>query len=234
MTNHFETIESYDSEIPKHIRKHLLEKKLSLQLKHIDSNFPSRNLKVLDIGCGTGWHVKKMSEHGFEVHGIDASSKQFEAAKRNSGSNNINLGSVLNLPFENNSFDVIYTINTLHHLADHNQQKKAMQEIERVLKPGGMLFIHEINVKNPIFRIYMDFIFPKLRGIDDGTEQWLNEEKIKTLCSALKVIDCNYYTFIPDFLPKILMKPALIIENFLEKSILREYSAHFTCVCQKS
>lgn len=82
MNDHFEVLENYDSEIPAHIRKYLLEKKLSVQLKYIDAHFSTRNLKVLDVGCGTGWHVKRMTEHGFDVHGIDPSIKQLENAKK--------------------------------------------------------------------------------------------------------------------------------------------------------
>lgn len=233
MDSHFETLNDYDSEIPEHIRKYLLEKKLALQLRYIDARYSSRNLKVLDAGCGTGWHMKRMMEHGFDVSGVDSSDRQCANAKKNTASSNISVNSVLSLPFENKSFDIVYTINTLHHLKDLEQQKAAMLEIERVLKPNGMLFIHEINVLNPIARIYMDYVFPKLKGIDDGTEQWLNAKIIESICRDLTVTNTDYYTFIPDFLPKCLMKPALAVERVLEKSILRKYSGHFTCVCQK-
>ncbi len=210
-----------------------MEKKLSLQLKYIDSRYPDRNLKVLDAGCGTGWHIKRMMEYGFDVYGIDSSARQCANAKNNAACSNISVDSVLDLPFENGFFDIVYAINTLHHLTDIKQQKTATLEIERVLKPGGLLFIHEINVLNPIFRFYMNYIFPKLKGIDDGTEQWLNVETIKNLCGDLTVTHFDYYTFIPDFLPKHLMKPALAVERILEKSILHRYSGHFTCVCRK-
>lgn len=226
MNEQFENLEDYDAEIPEHIRKYLLDKKIKIQDNFIDNFFDSKNLKVLDAGCGTGWHIKKMSECGYDVVGIDSSPKQCEQARQNSSAD-ILLGSACQLPFEDKSFDVIYTINVLHHLPNKDLQSKALIEFKRVLKTNGLLIIHEINVHNPLIRFYMNYVFPKLRGIDSGAELWLSPEIISKISSGFSLLKTHYYTFIPDFTPKFLMKPLIFIEKYLEKGLFYKNSAHF-------
>ena len=50
----------------------------------------------------------------------------------------------------------------------------ALAEVARCLRPGGRLIVHEINVHNPFFRFYMNYVFPLLTRIDLGNEWWLS------------------------------------------------------------
>ena len=108
-----------------------------------------------------------------------------------------------------------------------------MSEASRVLKPGGLFFLHEINVANPIFRFYMSYVFPLIKRIDEGIEFWLDPENLPLAGTGLCAEEVAYFTFVPDFLPAPMMGRALALEARLEASRWRRYSAHYMVVLRK-
>ncbi|NDJ74676.1 MAG: methyltransferase domain-containing protein [Chloroflexi bacterium] len=101
---------------------------------------------VLEIGFGPGQALQQVAQrvtNGY-VAGIDVSELMFQQAKaRNAvaihdGRLDLRLGSVDDLPFESDSFDKVYAVNSLHHWPD---QAAGLAEIHRVLKPGGKLLV---------------------------------------------------------------------------------------------
>jgi SAM-dependent methyltransferase len=124
-------------------------------------------------------------------------------------------------------------VNVLHHLPSRDHQHRAFGEIARVLKPGGLFLLHEINVTNPLFRFYMGYVFPLIRQIDEGTERWIDPEAPPT-SAGLRRIGVQYFTFVPDFLPQRLLRSALPLEARLERSALARYSAHYMLTFERS
>ena len=121
-----------------------------------------------------GVHLGRMRALGFDVSGIDVSAAQIQLAARKLGSADLmRLGSAPAIPAPDGTYDFVYVINVLHHLASIDEQRRAFGELLRVLKPGGMLFVHEINTRNVLFRFYMGYVFPSLNCIDEGVERWL-------------------------------------------------------------
>ncbi|GIX42095.1 MAG: hypothetical protein KatS3mg129_1828 [Leptospiraceae bacterium] len=229
---HFNIIaDEYKEQIPEHIRQKVLYKKININLHYLPKE---QFLYGLDAGCGQGWYLKEMLSYGYKMKGIDYSEKQVEYAKQYCNLNEIYSGSITELPFKNNEFDFIYTINVLHHLPSKIEQKKALNEFYRVLRPGGRLLIHEINVRNPIYRLYMSYIFPLINSIDEGTEIWIEPYKDSFIFEKFKILNIEYFTFLPDFIPEFLMKFLEKLENKLEKSnFFRKYSAHFCLILEK-
>ena len=84
-------------------------------------------------------------------------------------------------PAADASYDFLYVINVLHHLASVDEQRRAFAELLRVLKPGGLLFVHEINTRNILFRFYMGYVFPSLNCIDEGVERWLLPHRLRRI-----------------------------------------------------
>lgn len=224
---HFDTIsDEYGSQIPLHVRERIIRKKILINVKYLTG------LKTgLDAGCGQGWYVKEMEKEGFTVYGIDFSEKQVEKAKLYTGSGNIYRGSITQLPFPDSSFDFVYTINVLHHLPSREEQVAALREFHRVLKPEGKVIIHEINVHNPLFRFYISYLFPLIKSIDEGTEIWFHEHQIEK--SRFRIKNIEYFTFLPDFLPRFLLKILEPLETILESSHFRKYSAHMAIILEK-
>jgi SAM-dependent methyltransferase len=112
------------------------------------------------------------------------------------------------------------------------EQRAAFAELLRVLRPGGLLFVHEINTRNPLFRFYMGYVFPSLNCIDEGIERWLLPHQLHEFTGA-PVVAAEYFTFLPEFVPAVVLRAFRPIESWLERSTLRVYSAHYMAVLRK-
>lgn len=124
--------EAYDSHS---LKRYELEGYLIEPLANFES---TKDKRVLEIGIGLGADHQKFAEAGAELYGIDLTERaiyhtknRFELSSLNSI---IEKGDAENLDFENDSFDVVYSWGVLHHSPD---TQKAVQEVYRVLKPGG-------------------------------------------------------------------------------------------------
>jgi len=132
-------------------------------------------MKVLDLCTGTGDLPKIISEKfngEIEITALDFSVKMLEIAKeRNKKFPNINFieGDVLNLPFENESFDAVFISFGLRNLAD---LRKGVSEIYRVLQKGG--YAANLDMGKPkgilgvIFNLYFYSAVPLLGKIVHG------------------------------------------------------------------
>lgn len=90
--------------------------------------------KILDIGCGKGFLLYEFTQvvPGIEVTGIDISSYAIENAKEEV-KDKLHVGCCTKLPWEDNHFDFVYSINTFHNLSVEDLEK-AIKEMERVGK----------------------------------------------------------------------------------------------------
>lgn len=226
---HFDAIaDAYDVQIPESRRRALVEIKTSRMIGALSRGGLGR--KGLDVGCGQGTYVARMRECGFDVAGIDESAQQVRLATRNVGSDGlVTVGSVLKIPAPDAAYDFVYVINVLHHLTSVEEQRRAVAEMLRVTKAGGLLFVHEINTRNILFRFYMGYIFPSLNCIDEGVERWLLPHRLE-LYTRQPIVEVQYFTFLPDFVPQRLVRVLRPIERLLEISPLRVYSAHYMAV----
>lgn len=228
---HFDDIaDAYDVQIPESRRHALLNRKTELMKQVIEARGIGRH--GLDVGCGQGAYVGRMRELGFDVEGIDMSAGQVRLAARNVGAGIVRVGSVLEIPAPDESFDFLYIINVLHHLNSVEEQQRAFRELFRVLKPGGLLFVHEINTRNIIFRFYMGYVFPSLNCIDEGVERWLLAHRLHEYTAA-PTVDVRYFTFLPDFVPAAVVRFFAPLERMLERSAAGVYSAHYMAVLRK-
>ena len=112
-------------------------------LPHLKTGF-----RVLDFGCGPGTITVGLAQavHPGEVHGIDMEDSQIElarAAAKAGGHNNavFHVGNVYELPFEDDYFDAAHCHAVLMHVPD---TERALQEVSRVLKPGGIIASREL------------------------------------------------------------------------------------------
>ncbi len=231
-SSHFDEIaDTYDVQIPEAMRIALLARKTSLMRDAINAQGAGR--KGLDVGCGQGAYVTRMRALGFDVTGIDASDGQVAIARQRVGQTDVvTTGSVLDIPAPAETFDFLYIINVLHHLPTFGDQRRAFGELLRVLKPGGLVFVHEINTRNILFRFYMGYVFPSLNCIDEGVERWLLPHRLAQYTEAA-VVDIRYFTFLPDFVPRPLGRLLAPLERMIEASPLRVYSAHYMAILRK-
>lgn len=106
---------------------------------------PVRGLAVLDVGCGDGVLASALARRGAWVTGLDMDPQMLFAAERRARSESIELqlveGRAEALPFPSETFDRVVAVAVLCFVRNTNQ---AMNEIARVLKPGGRVVIGEL------------------------------------------------------------------------------------------
>ena len=88
--------------------------------------------KILDIGCGKGYQLYELTQlmPGIEVYGIDISEYAIQNGKEEI-KHRLKVCSATNLPFPDNYFDFVFSLNVLHNLPNYDLVK-ALQEMERV------------------------------------------------------------------------------------------------------
>lgn len=94
--------------------------------------------RLLDVGCGTGHHMASLCKRGFKVAGVDGSEEMIAHARANNPNAQIERSDVDNLPFADSSFDFVLCVEVLRYLPDFT---KCVNEIARVLKPGGVCLV---------------------------------------------------------------------------------------------
>ena len=96
---------------------------------------------VLDVGCGKGFMLHDMAEliPGITVAGIDISEYAIENAMPDMRSR-VRVGNAIALPFDDDTFDVVISINTVHNL-ERNECARALQEIERIQRKGAFITV---------------------------------------------------------------------------------------------
>jgi SAM-dependent methyltransferase len=97
--------------------------------------------KVLDIGCGKAFLLYELTQvvPGLKVHGLDISEYGLAQAKEEISAR-LKLGDCVSLPWEDNSFDFVFSINTFHNLEIYSLEK-ALKEMQRVSKSKAWLCV---------------------------------------------------------------------------------------------
>ncbi len=94
--------------------------------------------KILDVGCGSGFFSNLAHEKGLNIIGLDASIPLLEQAKMRNSSIDFLTGEMEELPFDNNTFDIVCAFNSIQYA---ESVKNAILESKRVLKEKGKLVI---------------------------------------------------------------------------------------------
>lgn len=94
-------------------------------------------VNVLDLGCGWGNNLSFLRDKGFSYSGIDFSESAINHCKKSH--QNVYCGDFKNLPFENESFDVVFDRMAVQH-NPINSISTIFKEVHRVLKPGGKFY----------------------------------------------------------------------------------------------
>ena len=98
-------------------------------------------IRILDLGCGKGRFARRLIERGAEVIGLDPSAGMLAKA---TGLDRVR-GSATRLPFATQSFDAVIAVEVIEHLPAKGVGA-ALDEMQRVLKPGGRLAILDKNL----------------------------------------------------------------------------------------
>jgi len=105
----------------------------------------SRAACILDYGCGYGRICQQLTEIGFPcVIGADPSLRMLQRGRQEHPHLNLHQIDSLQLPYKNETFDVVLLFAVLTCIPTNAGQTRVVQEISRVLRPGGLLYISDV------------------------------------------------------------------------------------------
>ncbi len=176
--------------IADHEEKHFYYVAVHDLILHFIEEFsnPSDKLEILDAGCGTGSLAKKLEKYG-RVTGVDVAPE----ALRISAERGVHIvdSSVESMPFTNNHFDMAVSVDVIYH--QHvRDDLRALQEISRVLKDGG-LFVIRVPANPRLFSNHDRCVQSARRY----TEIELREKLIASQFEILRITHCQWGLFFP-------------------------------------
>ena len=122
---------------------------------------------LLDIGCGSGLALSMAAQRGARVSGIDIAPTLLAVARERVPDGDLREGGLDSLPFADQSFDVVLSINALQFAAD---PAAALAEVHRVLRPGGRLAIGQFaapeRCESTALHLAMEALIPRERQAD--------------------------------------------------------------------
>jgi ubiquinone/menaquinone biosynthesis C-methylase UbiE len=214
---HFDTVAAdYDDTIPSHVMAHLTRRRVELATLLLPAGG-----RVLDVGCGTGTFLKSLPQR-YERVGVDASAAMLSSAA--SMGIEAHHATADHLPFEDASFELVATFAVLHHLIDPAVVRGALQEMCRVVRPGGAVIVWDHNPLNPYWPLLMRRL-PQ----DQGDEKLVPARTVLAVLgeAGMREITLRRLTFTPDFTPPAALGAVTRVERVLERIPgVRTFAAH--------
>ena len=163
--------------------------------------------RMLDLGCGYGWHSIYAMENGASsVVGIDISQHMLKVAKEKTHFSEVEYicGAIEDMDFKEESFDIVLSSLAFHYIKDY---KELIEKINKVLKPNGILIF---TVEHPVFTAY-------------GTQDWYYDNNKEILHFP---VDNYYYEGkrIANFLGEDVVKYHRTITTYLNTLLINNFN----------
>jgi SAM-dependent methyltransferase len=225
-TSHFDEIATaYDDSLPPHVVEHYLRKRTRFVVDHCPRG------TGLDVGCGTGVLAGRLAGAGYDMAGVDPSEGMLEILRDRTPQVRAVKASGTELPFEDDSFDLVLTVAVMHHIADPGDVRRTLAEMVRVARPSGRVLVWDHNPRNPYWRSLMARV-PQ----DSGDERLIPEPEILAGLrdAGAQIILTRQLGLVPDFVPPALLPAAAAAERATERAPgLRRLCAHNVILAAK-
>ncbi|MFH1622836.1 MAG: class I SAM-dependent methyltransferase [Candidatus Omnitrophota bacterium] len=152
---------------------------------------PTASDVILDLGCGIGYYCEFLSNFGSKVFGVDIDQEASYIAQQFCPDVDFSICSATDLPFKENSFDKIICTDSLEHVED---DYRAINEIYRVTKPGGLVLL-TIPCNEGVFGSFTKNIaHEKSHGYERHVKEGYSFKDIVSLCehSGFKLLNHAY------------------------------------------
>lgn len=209
-----------------------------------------RNLKVLDVGCGTGITDCELIKQGFDVYSMDISPDALAFCKQR-GLKKLIKGSIMKIPFKDKTFDIVLLLDVLYHKQVTNDVQ-ALKEVYRVLNKGGLLIITD-SACNALYSKHDIAVHGKERysklklckevkecGFNVKTASYFNTTVFPFVFLMRKIgnilhrdmLVASGETDLPDFINKILTN-VLFLESLIMKYVSLPFGVSVFCIAEK-
>ncbi len=184
--------ESFASEFDSKMNMYDTLKRVEVFFNECLKNEDLNNKLLLDAGFGTGWFSKKARERGAYVFSMDLGENLLAEVAKKCDSERV-VGSILSMPFEDNMFDYVISSEVIEHTPE---PYKAIKEIYRVLKPGGIMVL---STPNKFWKwtlwIANAFNLRPYQGLENWS--WYSRLKKETLNARFKIQEMKGVHIIP-------------------------------------
>lgn len=177
-------------------------------------------MKVLELGCGAAYFTRELVPTGAEITAIDVSPELLEMARRNCAASNVSfeIANAYALNYPNATFDSVVGSSVLHHL----EIEQALQQIYRVLRPGGTIAFTEPNMLNPQIAVQKNLPAVK-KWLGDSPDEtaffrWPLRQRLQR--AGFREIQITPFDFLHPKIPARYIPIVKSIGNFLEKTPL--------------
>ncbi len=100
--------------------------------------------RLLDVGCGPGFFLEEAKRRGWDEHGVETMPVTSEYARETAGLN-VHTGDLTTAAYPDDHFDIVHMNEVIEHVVD---PIKLMEEVRRVLRPGGMAYLRTGSVES--------------------------------------------------------------------------------------
>lgn len=224
--SHFDAIaDVYDESLPAHVVEHYLRKRATYLLGVCPSG------RGLDVGCGTGVLAGRLAAAGLDMTGCDPSQGMLNVMRTRVPAVAAVAASGTALPFDDRSFDLVYCVAVMHHVAEPDAVRATLAEMVRVCRPGGSVVVWDHNPRNPYWKHLMARV-PQ----DDGSERLISEAELLAGLRAggAELVASEPLGLVPDFVPPAGLRAAAALERLAERTPgLRRLCAHNVVLATK-
>jgi SAM-dependent methyltransferase len=224
--SHFDEIATvYDESLPEHVVEHYLRKRTAF-IAGLGGGGA-----VLDVGCGTGALAERLAQRGYVVSGVDPSAGMLEVLRARSPNVTAVQGSGTALPFAADSFDLVVSVATMHHIAAPADVRRTLSEMARVCRPDGRILIWDHNPRNP----YWSHLMARVPQ-DTGEERLIPEAELfdGLRAAGTTIVSREQLGLVPDFTPPAALPAAAAVERVLERTpYVKRLAAHNVIVARK-
>lgn len=174
-------------------------------------------MSVLELGCGTGYFTRELARTGADIIAVDVSPELLEIAREDCVSSNVRYESqnACALSYPEAVFDSVVGSSVLHHL----EIKEALQEIFRVLKPGGAIYFTEPNMLNPQIAVQKNIPWIKFKLGDSPDETAFFRWPLQRLLqqTGFRHVEIEPFDFLHPKTPVTLVRNVEALGRLLEK-----------------
>lgn len=234
----------YDQIIHQPVYSYYVFKKLKL----IHSWFSEKSV-VLDVGCGTGVYTTSIAKHCKTIVGVDVSPQMIMrglAKAKKIGLDNAHfvIGDIAHSPFQDKVYDLVFSVNALHHFSSEKAVIEGLTEKVRCCKQTGHVIVFELNpnslgwsknlipvvLRGIIHLLLFPFSQKVIDNVEEGTRM-VNVSELLMKTGKVKLVSIKVGGFVPTYCPKFAFKLFVLLERIMDITpLLRRYGAHVMVV----